>query len=123
MSLKYLCLVLMLIAMSCDLFDSGSNFQSNANLKALSIPDAQFYPSFSSDITGYSVTFDIYPRSFFLTATAENSSAAIKVNGTVVESGQEIHVQTSPPNFVVNIVVTSVDGKNVKTYVLNIVDN
>ncbi|OYD16525.1 hypothetical protein CH333_03225 [candidate division WOR-3 bacterium JGI_Cruoil_03_44_89] len=123
MARNYLCLVLMLVAASCGLFDSGSDFQSNANLKALSIPNAQFSPSFSPNITVYSVTFDGYPRSFSLTATAENNSATIKVNGTVVESGQQITIQTSPPDFVVNIVVTSANGKNTKTYVLNIVDD
>ena len=119
---NYLCLAIIFMTISCNLIDSGGDSQSNANLKAISIP-GQLSPAFSPDVTDYSVTFDVYPRSFILIATTENSSATIKVNNIIAASGEEFLVQTSPPNFVVNIKVTSQNGKNTKTYVLSILDN
>ena len=95
---SYLCLAIIFMTISCNLIDSGGDSQSNANLKSISIP-GQLSPAFSSDVTDYSVTFDVYPRSFMLTATAENSSATIKVNNIIAVSGEEFQVQTSSPNL------------------------
>ena len=94
----------------------------SANLKDLSIQYATFSPPFSPEVTKYDVSFSSYPRSFQLTAIAEDGAASILVNDVEVQSGQQIIVHTSPPNFIVNIVVTSVDIQNRKTYVLNILD-
>lgn len=122
-----LCLFIIFISMSCSIFDTGESLEENASLSSITVmfndEEAEFSPPFSSDVTEYSVTFDAYPRSFSLTVTAVNSAATIQVNGEAVESGEGLHVHTSPPDFVVNIVVTSENGENSKTYVLSIVDN
>ena len=117
-------LVIALMLMSCSLSDPS---EENANLSSITVmfndEEAEFSPPFSPEVTEYLVGFDAYPRSFSLMATSENSEATIQVNGEPLESGEEIQVHTSPPNFVVNIVVTSENGENSKTYVLSIVDN
>ena len=119
---SYLCLALLFIAISCSLTDSDGDSQSNANLESILIP-GQLSPAFSPDVIDYSVTFDVYPRSFILIATTENSFVTIKVNNIIAASGEEFQVLTYPPNFIVNIKVTSQNGKNTKTYVLSILDN
>ena len=122
-----LCLVIIFMSMSCSLFDTGDSFEENADLSSVTVmfnvEEIEFSPPFSPEVTEYSVSFAFYPRSFSLTATAENSLTTIQVNGELVESGEEIQVHTSPPNFVVNIIVTSENGENSKTYILSIVDN
>ena len=113
--------------MSCSIFDTGESLEGSASLSSITVMfnevEADFFPPFSPDVTEYSVIFPSFPRSISLLATSENSSATIQVNEELVESGEEIQVDTSPPNFVVNIVVTSENGENSKTYVLDIVDN
>lgn len=122
-----LCLVIIFMSMSCSVFDTGDSLEENADLNSIIVmfneEGADFSPPFSPEVMEYLVSFDAYPRSFYLTVTAENSAATIQVNVEPVESGEEIQVHTSPPNFVVNIVVTSENGENSKTYVLSIVDN
>ena len=121
------CLVIIFMSMSCSIFDTGEPLEENASLSSITVmfndEEAEFSPPFSPDVTEYSVSFPSYPRSFSLTATSESSLATIQVNGELVESGEEIQVHTSPPNFVVNIIVTSENGENSKTYILSIVDN
>ncbi len=122
-----MCLVIIFMPISCSVFDKGESLEGSASLSSITVMfnevEADFSPPFSPDVTEYSVSLPTYPRSISLVATSENSSATIQVNGELVESGEEIQVHTSPPNFVVNIVVTSENGENSKTYVLNIVDN
>ena len=112
---------------SCSIFDTGESLEGNASLSSITVmfneEEGIFHPPFSPDVTEYSVSFLSYPRSFSLVATSENGSAAIQVNGELVESGEEIQVQTSPPKFVVEIIVTSENDENSKTYELNILDN
>ena len=120
-------LVVIFMSVSCSIFNAGESLEENASLGSITVmfndEEAEFSPVFSSDITEYSVTFDSYPRSFSLSVTAVNSSATIHINGELVESGEEIQVHTSPPDFIVIILVTSENGENSKTYVLDIVDN
>ena len=114
------------ISMSCSVFDTGKSLEENSDLSSINImfndDEAEFYPPFLPDVTEYSVSFLSYPRSFSLVVTAENSEATIQVNGEIVESGEEIQVDTSPPKFVVEIIVTSKNGESSKKYVLNIED-
>jgi hypothetical protein len=114
------------ISMSCSIFDTGKSLEENSDLSTITVmfndEAVEFSPPFSPDVTEYSVSFLSYPRSFSLVATSEDSSATIQVNGETVESGEEIQVHTSPPKFVVEIIVTSENGENSKTYVLNIED-
>lgn len=120
-------LFIIFMSISCSIFDTGDSLEDNASLSSIVVmfnaEEADFSPPFLPEVTEYSVSFLAYPRSFLLTATSENSSATIQVNGELIESGEEIQVDTFPPNFVVNIVVTSENGKNSKTYILSIVDN
>jgi len=112
------------MSISCSIFDAGDSLEGSASLSSITVMfnevEAVFYPSFSPDITEYSVSLPTYTRSISLVATSENSSATIQVNGEFVESGEEIQVQTSPPSFVVEIIVISENGNNSKTYELNI---
>ena len=121
------CLVVIFMSISCSIFDTGESLEENASLSSITVmfndEEADFSPPFSPDVTGYSVSFSVYPRSFSLSVTAVNSSATIHINGELVESGEEIQVHTSPPDFIVIILVTSENGENSKTYVLDIVDN
>jgi hypothetical protein len=116
-------LLIVFMSLSCSLFDSG---EENTNLSDITImfntQEAVLYPPFSPDSTDYYVSFNSYPRSFNLTATAEDSTSNITVNGVAAESGEEIHVDTNPPYFVVNVVITSADGKTARTYVFHILD-
>jgi hypothetical protein len=118
-------LVIIFMSISCSIFDTGDSLEGSASLSSIMFNDeeVEFLPPFSPEVTEYSVIFPVYPRSFYMTVTAENSEAAIQVNGEVVESGVGLHIDTSPPNFVVEIIVTSENGENSKTYVLNILDN
>ncbi|MBN1693835.1 cadherin-like beta sandwich domain-containing protein [candidate division WOR-3 bacterium] len=118
------CLVIIFMSMSCSIFDAGDSLKGSASLSSITVMfnevEGIFYPPFSPDITEYSVSLSTFPRSISLVATSENGLATIQVNGELVESGEEIQVQTSPPNFVVEIIVVSENGKNSKTYELNI---
>lgn len=126
MKWKDIVLVIIFMLMSCSFFDTGDSFEKNASLSSITImfndEAAEFSPPFSPDVTEYSVSFLSYPRSFSLVATSENDLATIQVNGETVESGEEVQVQTSPPEFVVEIIVTSENGEDSKTYMLNIED-
>ncbi len=121
-----LCLFIIFISISCSIFDTGDSLEETADLSSITVmfndEEAEFFPPFSPEVTEYSVNFSVYPRSFYMTVTAENSEATIQVNGEAVESGEGLQVQTSPPNFVVEIIVTSENGENSKTYELNILD-
>jgi hypothetical protein len=120
-------LVIIFMLISCSIFDTDESLEGSASLSSITVMfnevEADFSPPFSPDVTEYSVILPAFPRSISLVVTSENSSATIQVNGEMVESGEEVQVDTSPPNFVVNIVVTSEDGENSKTYILNVGEN
>jgi hypothetical protein len=117
-------LVIIFMLISCSIFDTDESLEGSASLSSITVMfnevEGIFYPPFSPDITEYSVSIPTFPRSISIVATSENSLATIQVNGEMVESGEEVQVDTSPPNFVVEIIVVSENGKNSKTYELNI---
>ena len=94
---------------------------SNAELKSLILQNVQLNPSFSPNTTKYfDVVFDNI-KSTKVIAEANSVDQTITVNGVLVKSGEEsdpIRLYTGMNS--VRVKVTSADGTNSKTYVVDI---
>jgi alpha-tubulin suppressor-like RCC1 family protein len=93
----------------------------NADLSGLTLSDGSLNPVFAADTTGYSVSVTNAVYNINVTSTVADPAAMIRVNGTVVASGQAsapISVQTGLN--AISIAVTAPDGTTVKTYTINV---
>jgi hypothetical protein len=98
----------------------GDEDTDNANLSSLTISSGRLSPSFSKNITSYSVVYEVNVTSVTVTPTAESRNSTITVNSVRVSSGQA----SGPINLVtglntITIVVTSEDGTE-KTYTVDL---
>ncbi|MFC2155509.1 cadherin-like beta sandwich domain-containing protein [Acidobacteriota bacterium] len=94
---------------------------SDATLSNLTVIDCPLTPAFSPGILVYDALFPSFPRSVRVIAVANDGEAALTINNTPVNSGQELQVNLStPPNNVVRIVVTASDGETTRTYVVTV---
>ncbi|GKS59812.1 hypothetical protein YTPLAS18_33390 [Nitrospira sp.] len=93
---------------------------SNNNLSALSVSAGALDPGFAPTTTSYSVTVLSTVASTTLTASVQDPTATIAINGTTVQSGETfgpLSLNVGANEF--RIVVTAQDG-SVKTYVVTI---
>ncbi len=95
---------------------------SNATLASLSINGADLDPAFDSSVTDYTAAVGFAAKSTQVTATAEDVSANISVNGTAVNSGvasDSIPLDVGTNTITVN--VTAEDGTTTQTYTVVVV--
>lgn len=95
---------------------------SNATLASLSINGADLDPAFDSSVTDYTAAVGFAAKSTQVTATAEDVSANVSVNGTAVNSGvasDPISLDEGTNTITVN--VTAEDGTTEQTYTVVIV--
>ena len=109
---------------SVSAFPFGSTFSeisSDATLNALTISSGTLSPIFTSGTDTYTASVDNSVSSVTVTPTVDDSHAAIKVNGSLVTSG---NASSSIPLTVganeIDIVVTAQDGTTVETYVVDV---
>lgn len=89
----------------------------NANLSDLTLSSGSLNPSFSADITSYTVKFRISIQSLKVIPTAEDPDATIKVNGNICQSGQasgSITMNLGENDIIIEVI--SPDGNVQKTY-------
>jgi hypothetical protein len=95
---------------------------SNATLASLSINGADLDPAFDSSVTDYTAAVGFAAKSTQVTATAEDVSANVSVNGTAVNSGvasDSIPLDVGTNTITVN--VTAEDGTTTQTYTVVVV--
>jgi len=93
-----------------------------ANLSALSISNGVLTPAFSPTNLAYTAPNVPYSTSSVtVTPTAQDTTSIIRVNGTVVASGQGIPVNLIVGSNTINVVVTAIDGVTTKTYTVTVV--
>lgn len=77
-------------------------------------------PIFDKSTTSYNINVAAGATSVNVTATAEASNAAIKINNTPATSGQPLTVQINSAINNINISVTAGTGIDSKSYIINI---
>jgi len=93
----------------------------NLNLEALTINKGSLTPEFSSDQTEYSTVVDYDSYFIRVTPTAVDPSAILEVNGTEVASGKKSgRIGLSVGHNIINVVVTTPDKTETKTYIIDI---
>lgn len=102
-----------------DLGDLGLFKPGGADLSGLTLSAGTLEPAFNAKHTQYTVTLQD-ATSVQVTATAADSKASIKVNGTAVASGTASGAITLPGSTtLINIAVTAEDGR-VKVYTITV---
>lgn len=105
-----LLLVLFMMGMTgCSKDDDDD--EKSANLKALSVSVGELTPSFSKDVTAYTVNVPTATTTVTVTATAESSKATVSGAGEVTLTGDET---------IVTIVVKAEDQEVTKAYTITI---
>ncbi len=95
---------------------------SNATLASLSINGADLDPAFDSSVTDYTAAVGFAAKSTQVTATVEDVSANLSVNGTAVNSGvasDSISLDEGTNTITVNVIAE--DGITEQTYTVVIV--
>lgn len=102
------------IAIASDVSNAISihkNLSNNNNLFALAINNGTLTPSFTSNQTAYSVFLGNSVSSITVTPTRADSSATIRVNGSLINSGNTSSpIALSVGTNNINILVTAEDG-------------
>ena len=90
---------------------------TNANLSALALTSGTLDPVFSSGTTSYTATVSNSVSSLQVSPTASAAAATIKVQGTVVSSGDTSSaIALDVGSNVISIEVTAANGTTKKTY-------
>ena len=96
--------------------------QPTAYLSALTISSGALAPVFTPLTLAYTAANVPYSTSnVAITATAVDPTSTIKVNGTVVTSGQSSSVNLNVGSNTINVLVTALDGTTTKTYTVTVV--
>lgn len=90
---------------------------NNANLSSLVLSAGVLNPSFDASTTGYTAGVDNSVSGITVTATAADTNATIKVNGTVVPSGQASgSINLNVGDNTITIEVDAQDNLTIKSY-------
>lgn len=93
-----------------------------ANLSALSISSGALVPAFSPATLNYTTQNVPYgTASVTVTASAQDSTSTIRINGTIVPGGQGSVVNLAVGSNGIPVVVTALDGTTVKTYTITVI--
>jgi len=96
--------------------------QPTANLSALGISSGTLTPAFNPATLAYTSQNVPYgTSSVTVTATAQDPTSTIKINGTVVPSGQGGTVNLSVGSNTIPVLVTALDGTTTKTYTITVI--
>jgi alpha-tubulin suppressor-like RCC1 family protein len=94
---------------------------SDASLSGLTLSSGALTPDFTPGTTGYTASVANAGDSITVTPTADESHAAITVNGTAVASGSASDpVSLAVGDNVITIVVTAQDGTTTDTYTVTV---
>ncbi|MCX8005386.1 MAG: cadherin-like beta sandwich domain-containing protein [Burkholderiaceae bacterium] len=90
---------------------------NNAQLAGLSVSSGALSPSFDAATTNYTLTLAFAVTSLTLVATAADSAASVRINGTSVASGGSFTLSNLAVGATaVSIVVTAADGTTTRSY-------
>lgn len=93
-----------------------------ANLSALSISSGALIPAFSPATLDYTTQNVPYgTSSVTVTASAQDTTSTIRINGTIVPGGQGSVVNLAVGSNSIPVVVTALDGTTVKTYTITVI--
>lgn len=97
------------------------SYSRNNNLSSLSVEGAELNPSFSKDVTEYSVTLPVDTTKAIISATAEDKTASILGSGEidVVDGLNKVEIIVTAQHgekktYVINLTVEELDPINVK---------
>ena len=94
---------------------------ANANLYSLALSDGTLSPAFASGTTSYSMTVPNATASLFVTPTAADASATIKVNGVTVANGTpSAGINLMVGSNIITTAVTAQDGTTTRTYTVTV---
>ncbi|QNK60129.1 cadherin-like beta sandwich domain-containing protein [Paenibacillus sp. PAMC21692] len=93
---------------------------NNANLSALTVNTGTLSPTFSKEISNYTLELPAGATSLDITPTTEQNTATIQVNGASLSNKAAVTVPVGVNATKVNIVVTAMDGVTAKTYTISI---
>jgi hypothetical protein len=84
----------------------------DAKLSSLDVNPGPLQPVFSSDTLGYTVDVAFNVASVTVTATPQNASATMTINGVATNAGQALPITLQPAGFntIITIVVTAANG-------------
>ncbi len=95
--------------------------RSNAKLISLSLESLTLNPSFSSEVTGYTVSVGNSTSSTRVSAAAEDERAVVRVNNEILVGSQlSSLIQLSIGSNIISIEVTAEDGETVKAYTITV---
>ncbi len=93
-----------------------------AYLSALSISSGALVPAFSPATLDYTTQNVPYgTSSVTVTASAQDPTSTIRINGTIVPGGQGSVVNLAVGSNSIPVVVTALDGTTVKTYTITVI--
>ncbi|RKP54029.1 hypothetical protein D7Z26_11610 [Cohnella endophytica] len=94
---------------------------SNANLSDLTLSSGSLSPVFASGTISYTSSVANSVSSITVTPTVSDSTATVKVNGTVVSSGSASGaISLSVGSNTISVVATAQDGTTTKTYTVTV---
>jgi gliding motility-associated-like protein len=94
---------------------------SNANLSSIALSNGILSPVFNASTNNYTASVNNSVTSISLTPTAADATAALTVNGTIVNSGNASgNITLSVGDNIIKTVVTAQDGATINTYTVTV---